>query len=268
MHGCVFHVGLEVNQMRFKFIPPFKAVDLPPGVQPAHLQSLNELEAQGFLKDVEWDLDDGIPAPGVENREELAFIVPGILKLVREACESGKYDAIIIIGGLDPGLYAAKEIGAEFNIPVVGFTSSEIAFACLLGNKYSIIEALDGTALIVRQNVMSYGMNEKCASVRSIGCLIETELKRKPPEAVDKFVRACIEAIEQDGADVIVIGCTVLTWIQPIAQERLNEMEYNVPVLHPFKCAIEMAKALLNMNVTQSKYAFPGKTTREKCIPR
>jgi allantoin racemase len=70
------------------------------------------------LKDVEWDLNDGIPAPDVENREELPFIVPGILKLVREACESGKHDVIIIIGGLDPGLYAAMEIGVQFIIPV------------------------------------------------------------------------------------------------------------------------------------------------------
>jgi allantoin racemase len=111
-------------------------------------------------------------------------------------------------------------------------------------------------------------MNENCACVRFIGCLIEMELKRKPTEAAEKFIRACIEAIEQEGADVIVIGCTVLTWVQPIAQERLNAMGYNVPVPHPFNRAIEMAKALVNMNLTQGRYAFPGKTAREKCIPR
>lgn len=254
--------------MRFKFVPPFKAMNHPPGAEPAHLQTLNELEAQGFLKDIEWDLDEGVPASGVENREELAYVVPGVLRLVREACESGKYDAIIVIGGLEPGLYAAKEIGAAFGIPVVGFTSSEIAFACLLGNKYTIIDAMDSSAINIRQNVMSYGMNEKCASVRSIECLIETELKKKPPKAVDSFVRECIEAIEQDGADVIVIGCSVLTWIQPIAQQKLRESGYDVPVLHPFKCAIEMAKCLVNMKVSQSHYAFPGKITRKKCIPR
>jgi len=254
--------------MRFKFIPPFKARNLPPGTEPAHVPILRGLEKEGFLKGIEWDLDEGIPGPMVENREELAQVVPGVLKLVREACESGKYDAIIVIGGLEPGLYAAKEIGAQFNIPVVGFTSSEIAYACLLGNKYTVIDTLDCMAINIRQNIMSYGLNEKCASVRSIECLVEKELINKPPEAVERFVRECVEAVEKDGADVIVIGCVALTWIQPLAQQRLREKGYDVPILHPFKCAIEMAKAFVNMGVSQSKFAFPGKEPRAVCIPR
>jgi Asp/Glu/hydantoin racemase len=253
--------------MRLKFIPPFK-VDYPPGVEPMPVRVIREIEAEGLLKGIEWDFDLGIPGPIVENREELAQVVPGVLKLVREACESGRYDAIILIGGLEPGLYAAEEIGAQFDIPVVGCTSSEVAFAYILGHRYTIIDTLECMAINIRQNIMSYGMNEKCASVRSIEWPVRDKLNLDPPEALEDFVKECIKAIEEDGADVIVIGCAALIYMQPSAQRRLKELGYGVPVLHPFKCAIEMAKALVNMKVSQSKYAFPSAVPKKKSIPR
>ena len=253
--------------MRLKFISPFKA-KIPPGMEPVQVRRIREIEAEGLLKGIEWELDEGVPGPMVENREELAQVVPGVLKLVRQACESGRYDAIIIIGGLEPGLYAAREIGAQFNVPVVGCTSSEVGFAYILGHKYTIIDTLDNMAITIRQNMMSYGMNEKCASVRSIEWPVREKLIHDPPEAVDDFVRECIEAIEKDGADVIVIGCAALIYIQPLAQKRLKELGYEVPILHPFKCAIEMAKALVNLKVSQSKFAFPSTAPRKKSIPR
>jgi allantoin racemase len=254
--------------MRFKFIPPFRAMDYPPGFEPSHKRLLREIEAEGLLKGIEWELDEGAPGPTVENREELAQVVPGVLKIVREACESGKFDAIIVLGGLDPGLYAAKEIGAEFGIPVVGGTHSEMIFACALGNKFSVIDTLECMAIMIRQNIMTYGLNEKCASVRSIEWPVPKLRKPNSPEAVEAFVQECIEAIEKDGADVIICGCTSTLWIQPFAEKRLKELGYDVPVLHSYKCGIEMAKALVAMKVSQGKFAFPSKIPKKKAVPR
>jgi Asp/Glu/hydantoin racemase len=254
--------------MRLKLIPPFKPIDLLPGQEPSPIRIMRSLEAEGFLKGIEWDLDEGIPAVTVENREELAMVVPAALKLVREACESGKYDAIIQLGGLEPGLYAAKEIGARFGIPVVGTTSSEIAYAYLLGHKYAVIDMLEGMAINIRQNIMSYGMNEKCVSVRSIEYSVPKLRAGKPEDVLERFVEECIEAIEKDGADVIVCACTVTMLVQPLVQKRLKELGYEVPVLHGYKCAIEMAKAMVNMKICQSSFAFPGKVPKKKAIPR
>jgi Asp/Glu/hydantoin racemase len=112
-------------------------------------------------------------------------------------------------------------------------------------------------AINIRQNMMSYGMDEKCASVRSIEWPCRN-LIGDSPEAVEAFVREAIEAIDKNGADVIVMGFAALIYIQPLAQKRLRELGYDVPVLYPFKCAIEMAKALVNMKVSQSKFAYPS----------
>jgi allantoin racemase len=252
--------------MRFQFIPPFE-IDFSSGKEPPTAKILREMEAEGLLKDIQWDLSPGLPGPSPDTREDMAAVVPNVLKLVRQACESRKYDALILLGGLEPGLYAAKEIATSFGIPLVGGTSSEAAFASVLGNRYSIIEALQWMAIAIRQNIMYYGMNEKCASVRPIEWT-PGSLKGDPPGAVEAFVSECVEAIEKDGADVIVVGCNALLWIQPIAQKRLIELGYEVPVLHPYKCAIEVAKALVNMKVSQSTFAFPNGTPKKKVIPR
>jgi Asp/Glu/hydantoin racemase len=254
--------------MRLKIIPPVKEMDILPGEISMARRMLLEIESEGLLKDIEWDLDEGVPGPWVENREELAQVVPGILKLVREACESRKYDAIIILGGLDPGLYAAKEIGVGFGVPVVGATHSEVVFAYALGNKFSVIDVLDCMAITIRQNIMSYGMNEKCASVRSIEWSLKDLGKKPPKAAVDAFIQECIEAIEKDGADVIVCGCSCTLPMQPLVQRRLIELGYHVPVLHAYKCAIEIAKALVHMRVFQSKFAFPSRIPKPKAMRR
>lgn len=256
--------------MRFKFIPPFRLVDLPPDDAYVCIQEtyLREIEAEGLLKGIEWDLDPGVPGPHVDNREEIAKVVPGVLKLVREASENGCYDAIIILGGLDPGLYPAREIA---NIPVLGCTNSAIHIASLLGNKFSVIDALECMAIAIRQNIMVYGLNEKCASVRSIE--LPSKLRRQAAknhslEWIGRAVRESVAAIEEDGADVITFGCTGLMWMQPYVQTRLNEMGYDTPVLHSHKCAIELAKALVNMKLKQSKTAFPSKEPKKRSIPR
>jgi allantoin racemase len=193
-------------------------------VAPMPVRIIREIEAESLLKGIKWDFDLGMPGPIVENREELAQIVPGVLKLVREACESGKYNAIIL--------------------------------------------TLDCMAINIRQNIMSYGMNEKCASVRSIEWPVRNKLNLDPAEAVEDFVKECIEAIEKDGADVVVVGCAALIYMQQSVQKRLKELGYDVPVSHPVRCANEMAKALVNMKVSQSKYAYPSTTPKKKSTPR
>ena len=240
---------------------------LAPSEPPFAIRFLREIEEEGLLAGIEWDHEEGPPWRGVENREELAYIVPGTLILVRAACESRKYDAIIVLGGLEPGLYAAKEIGAEYGIPVVGTTSSGIIFAYALGHKYSVIDVLDSMAIAIRQNIMSYGMNEKCASVRSIEMSIN-EIRANPSEALEAFVQECINAIEKDGANAIVCACSYTLFLQPLAQKRLLELGYDVPVLHGMKCAIELARALVNMKVCQGKTAFPPKIPRKRPVAR
>jgi len=97
-------MACEAKKFRFLFIPAFR---LPGHSRFSHVRTdlpkeqrlMNFEEIKHLLDDVEWDLHEGALASygdwAVENREEFCLAAAARLPLVREACETGKYNAII-----------------------------------------------------------------------------------------------------------------------------------------------------------------------------
>jgi len=77
-------------------------------------------------------------------------------------------------------------------------------------------------------------------------------------DMLDAAVRESIAAIEEDGADVIMLGCSAAFWMQPLLQKKLMEIGWDVPVLEGARCAIEVAKTLVDLGVDASGLAFPS----------
>ncbi len=69
---------------------------------PKEKRLMNYDNVKHLLEDVEWELHPGPLAPygdwPVENREEFAYVAAARLPIIREACESGKYNAIVLSG--------------------------------------------------------------------------------------------------------------------------------------------------------------------------
>ena len=80
---------------------------------------------------------------------------------------------------------------------------------------------------------------------------------------LDDAVTAAVAAIEEDGAEVIIIGCSAAYWMQPLMQARLAALGWEVPVLEGYRCAIEQAKMMVNLGVDASGLAFPGDHPRQ-----
>ena len=95
------------SKYRFLFIQPFqlpKGGELAdkyhaPGLSKERLLRMERLKLDHLLEDVEWDIHGGPVAPygdwAVETREEFAHVAAARLPIVRKACESGGYNAII-----------------------------------------------------------------------------------------------------------------------------------------------------------------------------
>lgn len=230
-----------------------------------------------LLEPVEWELHPGAPATHgnwpVETREEFMSVGMNRLRIVREACGSGRYDAVVLLGGGDPGFDEAREIGCRHGIPVTACAHAQMMTAITLGTRFSIIDISEAHNMQMAALTTRYGMAGRCASIRNI----DYPLPRPPythPHTVsgekekwqrgeasgmlEEAVAHAVEAIEEDGAEVLIIGCSGAYWLCEPLQERLAALGWDVPVLEGYRCAIQMAIGLVAMRLHASALAFPS----------
>jgi Asp/Glu/hydantoin racemase len=234
-----------------------------------------------LLEDVDWELHPGAPAPHgdwpVETREEFCLVAASRLPIVREACTSGKYNGIVLLGGGDPGFPESREIGRRYHIPVTACAHAQMHVAAMLGNKFSVIDISEIHNMRMRDLVVQYNFTGRCASIRNINFPLPrpsyAEIRSIPEEKqkaasgetsdmLETSVLEAVSAIETDGAEVIILGCSAAYWMQPFLQKRLHSMGWEIPVLEGYRCAIEQTKMLVNLKVDASGLAFQSDPQR------
>ena len=189
----------------------------------------------------------------IESAYEEEMAAPGILEKVREAEKEG-FDAVIIDCMGDPALEAAKEI---VDIPVVGPAQSSMAIASTLGDKFSVVTVLDRLIPLIWREVKDYGYEDQVASVRSVKVPV-LELEEKRAEVKAALLRESKKAIEEDGADTIILGCTGLVGMARELQEALK-----VPVVDPGVAPLKLAEILVDLKLSQSKVVYPKPPPKE-----
>jgi len=229
-----------------------------------------------YLKDVDWDLHPGaVPLYGdwpVETREEFAYAAASRLKDVREACETGKYNAIVLMGGGDPGYLESREICRNYGMVCTANGHSQMLVATMLGERFSVIDIAGVHNVYYRDVIHRYGLQDRCASIRNIGfrlprpglaseMLINNELEKarngERSAAVDNAIDQAEAAVREDGAEVITLGCSGVFWLQPYIKKGLEERGWDgVPVLEGYSASIEHAKLLVNLGLTASGITF------------
>jgi len=244
---------------------------------PKETRLMNFEHVKPLLEDVEWDMHPGPLATygdwPVETREEFTLVAAGRLPIVREACESGKYNGIVLLGGGEPGFAASREITRPYGIPVVGCAWSQMHVASLLGHKFGVIDLAENHNMYYYDLVKQHGFEQRCASIRNINYplprppqmgqsavhLAKNQAQRgERSEVVETALREAVAAIEEDAADVLTFGCSALFWLQPILQKRLDDLGWEVPVLEGYSCAITLAKAMVDLGVSASGLVYPG----------
>jgi allantoin racemase len=232
-----------------------------------------------LLEGVEWDLHGGGPGTSwVLNREAFCRTAAGLLPLVKEACESRKYNALILLGGGDPGLLEAREIAARYGIAVTGCGWSQMHVACLLGKRFSVIDVPESHNIYYAEMITKYRLADRCASIRNIDipnpapgsdpkswlfAERDMALRGESVPVVERAVNEAVAAIEEDGAEVITLGCSGVFWLKPFLDKRLKEIGWEVPVLEGYQCAITVAKLLVDLGVSASGLTFPPDSPRK-----
>jgi len=182
-------------------------------------------------------------------------------------------NAIVLLGGGEPGFKESREIARAYGIPVTACAFSQMHVASMLGNRFSVIDHAEIHNMYYYDLVVQHRFDKRCASIRNLNFplprpghsgvhSIQQEkaraLRGERSEMLEAAVREAVAAIEEDGAEVITFGCSATFWLQPFLQGRLNEMGWEVPVLEGYSCAITLAKAMVNLKVDASGLAFPS----------
>lgn len=165
-----------------------------------------------------------------------------------------EYDGFVIACYSDhPTVYALREVTDK---PVLGIAEASMLMACMLGHKFSVVTTNEEWEPLLQDAVRHFGLAERCASVRSTGMPVLALESASPEETYQMILAASKRAIEQDGAEVICLGCAGMTGL-----DKKLEKELNVPVIDGVVGALKLIEGMVGYGVRTSKrkaYATPG----------
>jgi allantoin racemase len=166
--------------------------------------------------------------------------------------EEEGYNAVCIDTVSDSGMYALR---SRLSIPVIGPGQAAIHTACMLGHKFSFITMWDEWFHLYRKILTEYKLGSRCASLRSIKTRPDLEelLAGKEEVIFKKLEEESLKAIEEDGADVIVLGSTTMHQSHAYLKDVLP-----VPVVNPGQIAYKLCEVFLELGLSHSKKAFPA----------
>ena len=148
------------------------------------------------------------------------------------------YDAIVIGCFYDLALKEAREVSGS--TPVLAPCQSSLVFAEHLGNSFSILVGRRKWISKMEENVTKYGKRSSLASMRplELGVL---DFQKNPSVTESRMLEAGKRAIEEDSAEVLILGCTIEFGFYKKMQEQLGVPVIDA-VLAPFKLAETLAE--------------------------
>jgi allantoin racemase len=156
----------------------------------------------------------------------------------------GQYDGYVIACFGDPAISACREIA---DVPVVGIAESAFHMASLVAHKWSIVTVLPRVKPFMEEVIHRNGMELKCASIRCTPLTV-LEIEADIERTKRMMLEEARDAIDNDGAEAILLGCAGLGPIDKSMQEALG-----VPVFDGTACAVKLLEALHGYGVTTAK---------------
>ena len=182
-----------------------------------------------------------LPTPGaplfIETYEDAVLAAPGMIELVKEN-EVG-FDGFVVACHSDPNLDVLKEIS---NKPVVGIGEASMKLASMLGHRFSVLSDNAHSIPNKQDLARKYHLENALASVRAPARRGE----KKSEE--DIYTETALRAIDEDGAEVLVLGCAGLTGFDKPIEARTR-----APVLDGIICALIIISGLIKYKVSASK---------------
>ncbi|HAE51428.1 MAG: hydrogenase expression protein HupH [Tistrella sp.] len=174
----------------------------------------------------------------------------GILEAGIRAQAEG-YDAVCIDTVSDGGMAPLRSV---LDIPVIGAGRHAMLTALMLGDRFSILAMWDRWRHLYTKTLAELGLGAKCASLRSADLQPDNQslMAGKEEAFFPALHAAALRCVEEDGADVIVLGSTTMHQAHAYLAERLP-----VPVINPGPLTYRLAEIAIRQKLTHSRASFP-----------
>jgi allantoin racemase len=187
----------------------------------------------------------------IEGYYDEAFSVPGLLEEIVRGEDAG-CDGHVIACFDDSGVDAARAVAIG---PVLGICEAAMRVASMISTSFAVVTTLPRSVRIIEDLAVRYGMERRCRRVRAADVAV-LDLEEEGREARDKVRLQVRRAIEEDGAEAVVLGCAGMADLT-----RWLAVETGVPVIDGVTAAVKLLEALGGLGLRTSKsgaYATPA----------
>jgi allantoin racemase len=124
----------------------------------------------------------------------------------------------------------------------------------MIAGKFGVVTTLSRSISAIEHNLVKCGLASRCAKVRASDVAV-LELEEPGSDAFHSISREIGKAIQQDGAEAIVLGCAGMADLAAALSQ-----EHGVPVLDGVASAVKLCEGLVSLHLKTSKtgaYAPP-----------
>lgn len=178
----------------------------------------------------------------VESIFESHLAAVGVIDRVLEEGEGP--DAVILAGFGELGREALQEL---LTVPVIDITEAAAHVACLLGRTYAVVTTVDRARPSIEDRLVLAGLRSRCVAIRAVSIAV-LDLDSDLDATTETVARAAEQAIREDGAEVICLGCAGMAGLA----ERVSRL-VGVPVVDGVAAAVRLAESLHALGLRTSK---------------
>ncbi|HJJ39527.1 MAG TPA: aspartate/glutamate racemase family protein [Methanocorpusculum sp.] len=187
----------------------------------------------------------------IECEYDEAFAAPEVVKKAAAEYQQGNIDGIFVNCFGDPGVRATRE---NIAAPVFGGFEPAIHLALGLGDKIGIVTVLKNVVPMISGAVSRAGLEKRVISIRTLN--IPVLQLENHDLLMNALYAECKKAIEEDGVEVLVMGCTGIVGIDEEMKTKLLADGYDVPVLEAGACAMTLTELYARMGLKPSRLTY------------
>lgn len=188
----------------------------------------------------------------ISTRTEAAVAGHALLQALVDAYDG--HDAIVVGAFIIPAVSAAAREASP--VPLVATGEAGLAVASVLGQRLTILAIGARERKMTQEVVEASGLGQRLAGIRYLP-MGGGELTRRQEDADTLAIDQCRAAVEEDLADVVVLGAGSLEGMAARIQPLVP-----VPVVSPVSAAVGLAEMIVRLGLPKASAgvaASPGR---------